>query len=84
MGHWKNYDDLEESLSVDELLKTVSALYERESRHNKFMAAMQGVDLEESKKVAPEENDITKLKGFQAQKAGFGIGNGLEYVLEEN
>lgn len=83
MGNWKNYDELEENLCVDELLLTVKAIYEKEGRHHKFMAALEGVDLEEESKVDPTENDITKLKGYQAAKAGFGIDQGLGYVVEE-
>jgi hypothetical protein len=82
LGIWKNYEDLEESLSVDELIKTISAIHEKEARQNKFLAAIQGVELEPSA-PDPGENDVTKLKGYQAAKAGFGIGEGLGYVVEE-
>ena len=76
LGHWKNYDDLENELSIDELLATLKAVRDKEHRNNKFLAAMQGIDLEE------EKEDITTLKGIHANKEGFGIGMGLGYVSE--
>lgn len=86
MGHWKNYDDLESSLCVEELLKTIKAIHERENRNNKFQAAIQGIDLEDSKESVTEyneEDDITSLNGWRASKAGFGIGLGLGHVVME-
>lgn len=45
------------------------------------MAAIQGVDLNESSSDE-ESEDVTTLKGWQAKEAGFGIGLGLGYVEE--
>lgn len=42
------------------------------------MAAIQGVDLNESSE--DEAEDVTTLQGWQAKEAGFGIGLGLGYV----
>ena len=67
---------MESELSIDELLATLKAIREKEHRNNKFLAAMQGIDLEE------EKEDITTLKGIHANKEGFGIGMGLGYVSE--
>ena len=47
LGHWKDYDELESSLSMPELAATLNAMYESERRRQKFMAALQGVDLDE-------------------------------------
>lgn len=76
LGRWKNYDELEDSLSVEELLATIKALREKDERDKKFLAAIQGIDLDETSQPAP---DITTLSGTAAQKAGFGIGAGLGY-----
>lgn len=46
LGHWKDYEELEESLSMPELTATLKAMYKVENRKNKFLAAMQGVDLD--------------------------------------
>lgn len=95
LGIWKDYEELEISLSMPELTATLSAKREDEYNHKKFLAAIQGVDLdkESGKQNAWEEmkarvfsggkagnaNDIVAFQGANAQKAGFGIGMGLSY-----
>ena len=74
---WKNFDELEESLCVEELIKILNAVRDREHRERVFMAAIQGIDLDENQQ---DEGDITELKGFVAQEAGFGINMGLGYM----
>lgn len=68
-------------MSIEELLATLDAMRKKESAHQKFLAAIQGIELEEN---ASEEDDITSLKGFQAQQEGFGIGLGLGHLVEDN
>jgi hypothetical protein len=75
LGHWKNYDELEESLTIEELILTVESMRDKEHRHHKFLAAMQGVDLDEETVT----RDITSLNGSAAEKVGFGIDQGLGY-----
>jgi hypothetical protein len=77
LGIWKNYDELESSLSIEELMITLSASREKESRDRKFQASLQGIDMEES-----VEEDITKIKGYRANEEGFGIGLGLGHIVE--
>lgn len=95
LGIWKDYEELETSLSMPELVATLESKRELDYQEKKFLAAMQGVDLDEQsgKKNAWEEmkarvfsggqatdaNDILALQGANAAKAGFGIGNGLAY-----
>ena len=79
LGRWKNYEDLEASLTIDELIATINALREKEDRDRKFLAAINGIDLDEEATPAPD-GDITDLRGFQAQQEGFGIGLGLGYM----
>jgi hypothetical protein len=95
LGIWKDYDDLESSLSMQELTVTLNAKRESDYREKKFLAAIQGVDLDKqtgkqneweemkarvfSGGKAKDANDITALQGINAQKAGFGIGMGLGY-----
>jgi hypothetical protein len=84
-------------LSIPEILATLSIKRELEYDSKKFLAAMQGVDLDKqvgkdksnaweemkarvfSKGKTDNPNDITSLQGVNAQKAGFGIGMGLDY-----
>jgi len=79
LGRWKNYDELEDCLTIEELLATIKSLREKDERDKKFNAAIQGIDLDEQDSTAP---DITTLSGGRAQKAGFGIGMGLGYEVE--
>lgn len=95
LGIWKDYNELEESLSMPELTATLESKREIDYQEKKFLAAIQGVDLDEQsgKKNAWEEmkarvfsggqaadaNDIMAYQGHNAAKAGFGIGNGLTY-----
>jgi hypothetical protein len=102
LGIWKDYHQLEVSLSMPELMITLEQKRELDYQEKKFLAAMQGVDLDESsgrKEEDPWEalkarvaaatsgigngdpNDITALQGIAAQKAGFGIGMGLDYEV---
>jgi hypothetical protein len=96
LGIWKDYEDLESSLSMPELLATLNSKRDSEYQDRKFQAAIQGVDLDKQsgQKDAWEEmkarvfsrgktsnpNDVTALQGMNAQKAGFGIGMGLDYT----
>ena len=95
LGIWKDYEELESSLSMAELTETLNAKREAEYNDKKFMAAMQGVDLDKqvpkedpwqalkakvfSGGASADPNDVLALQGYNAQKAGFGIGMGLSY-----
>ena len=96
LGIWKDYNELESSISLSELLSIIASKRELDYQEKKFFAAIQGVDLEgESEKGQKEwedlkarvfsggatgdSNDILSLQGQNAQRAGFGIGMGLDY-----
>lgn len=95
LGIWKDYKELELSLSMPELMATLSSSRDLDYQEKKFLAAIQGVDLDKnsnkqnewealkarvfSKGKAKDGNDVLALQGANAQKAGFGIGMGLEY-----
>lgn len=95
LGIWKDYEELETSLSMAELTETLNAKREADYNDKKFMAAMQGVDLDKqtpkddpweamkarafSGGATSDPNDVLALQGANAQKAGFGIGMGLSY-----
>ncbi len=98
LGIWKDYDQLERNLSMPELVATMSAIRELSYQEKKFMAAIQGVDIDSqagetkgqkewddlkarvfSKGATDDSNDVLALQGVNAQKAGFGIGLGLDY-----
>ena len=98
LGIWKDYEELERSLSMSELMITLEAVRDLDYSEKKFLAAMQGIDLDaESGKdrgqkewedmkarvfsggQTGDSNDVLSLQGVNAQKAGFGIGMGLDY-----
>jgi hypothetical protein len=89
---------MEDNLSMPELTSILVAKRENDYEHKKFLAAIQGIDLDgsagksrgqkewEDLKArvvsggkATDSNDIVSLQGFNAEKAGFGIGQGLDY-----
>lgn len=94
LGIWKDFEELETSLSMPELTSILNVKRDEDYSHKKFLAAMQGVDLDKGNKTnawedlkarvfskgqATDGNDIVALQGQNAQKAGFGIGMGLSY-----
>lgn len=95
LGIWKDYEELESSLSMPELSETLNAKREESYNERKFMAALKGIDIEGGSQKQEENawekmknkvfnkggdpNDVTSLRGQKAAKAGFGIGMGLSY-----
>lgn len=83
---------------MPELFATLQSSREEKSREHKFLAAIQGINLDDqpgskgqkewedlksrvfSGGQATDSNDILSLQGQNAARAGFGIGNGLEYT----
>mgnify|MGYP000905274451 CR=1 FL=1 len=49
LGIWKNYEDLEVSISMPELLQIISMRRELDHMEKKFLAAIQGVDIDKDK-----------------------------------
>lgn len=84
---------------MPELLAILGEKSEQDYQDKKFFAQLKGINLDESnpEKNKWEEikarafsggqtsnpNDIVALQGIAAQKAGFGIGMGLEYEVVE-
>jgi hypothetical protein len=98
LGIWKDYNELEESLSMPEIVATLEISRDLQYQEKKFFAAIQGVDLDKNSEsgkgqkewedmkarvfsggATTDSNDILALQGHNAEKAGFGIGMGLEY-----
>lgn len=96
LGIWKDYEELEASLSMPELIATIGSKRDLDYQEKKFLAAIQGVDLDkesgkqdEWEKMKAEvfsggktsdPNDITSYQGIKASQAGFGVGMGLDYT----
>jgi hypothetical protein len=46
-GQWKNFDEIEENLTLEELQAILGAARDKEYRGQKFTAALKGIDLDE-------------------------------------
>jgi len=64
LGIWKDYNELEKSLSMPELLKTLESKRELDYQEKKFLAAIQGVDLEENSDKGQKEWENMKARVF--------------------
>ena len=81
---------------MPELIQTFKSMQKTEDEKRKFLAMLQGVDLNEDKKEGPtfediqrramgietSSDDVVSLQGAFAAEAGFGIGAGLGYSRE--
>jgi hypothetical protein len=65
------------------LLATIKAIYAKENRLYEFSAAIQGVEIKPKEESSKTNEDVTKLKGYNAREAGFGINMGLGHHVEE-
>lgn len=83
---------------MPELIQTFKAMQKTESEKRKFLASIQGVDLNEQDNesegptfediqrralgINASGDDIVSLQGSVAAQTGFGIGEGLGYFKE--
>jgi hypothetical protein len=70
LGIWKDYDELERSLSLPEIFMTLESKREIDYQEKKFLAAIQGVDLDKNSGNAPENKwEQMKARVFSGGKA---------------
>lgn len=62
LGIWKDYNELEESLSLAEIMAILSSKRELDYQEKKFFAAIQGVDLEDSSDSERGQKEWENLK----------------------
>lgn len=62
LGIWKDYSELEESLSLAEIMAILSSKRELDYQEKKFFAAIQGVDLEDSNNSDRGQQEWENLK----------------------
>lgn len=62
LGIWKDYSELEESLSLSEILAIISSKRELDYQEKKFFAAIQGVELEGSEGEERGQKEWENLK----------------------
>ena len=62
IGAWKNYEELEISLSMKELVEILSNKRELDYQEKKFVAAIQGIDLDSSSDSSRGQKEWEDLK----------------------
>jgi hypothetical protein len=62
LGAWKNYEELETSLSMTELISILSSKRELDYEEKRFLAAMQGVDLDKETNQSRGQKEWEDLK----------------------
>ncbi len=78
LGNWKSYDELEENLSIDELVYTLNAYRTRQKEEHRFLAAIQGVDLSDKQII-----NVTEMTISEVETQGFGVGLGLGHNIQQ-
>jgi hypothetical protein len=69
LGIWKDYGELEESLSISEIMAIIESKRELEYQEKKFFAAIQGVDIDEgSSERGQKEWEDMKARVFSGGK----------------
>ena len=68
LGIWKNYDELESSLCMPELMEILSSRRELDYEEKKFTAAIQGVDLDSNADRGQKEWEDLKARVFSKGK----------------
>lgn len=63
MGIWKDYQELEDSLSMPELVEILVAKRKNDHEQRKFLAALQGVNLDDG----PEDKKQTTFEDIKAR-----------------
>jgi hypothetical protein len=64
VGIWKDYKELEMSLSMPELIATLSTRRELQYEEKKFLAAIQGINLDEENGKGQDEWERMKARVF--------------------
>lgn len=77
-GIWKNYAELEDSLSMPELTAILVAKHHSENESRKFFAAIQGIDLE---KDAQENSGATTFADLKARVFSKGQAQSSDDIL---
>ncbi len=82
---------------MPELIQTFKAMQKTESEKRKFLASIQGIDLNDSEEesgpsfediqrralgINASGDDVVSLQGQLAVQSGFGVGLGLGYIKE--
>lgn len=83
IGQWRNFEDLEECLTLDELVETYIGLRESDNRIIEGMARMWGVEMQSGGIDQQEEDEIRDIVSSPVQDSSgeqFGVGFGLGHM----
>jgi hypothetical protein len=67
LGIWKNFDELESSISIEELMQILSITRELDYEEKKFLAAIQGINLDEQ--TGKEDAEVRGQQEWENLKA---------------
>lgn len=84
LGIWKDYEDLEKSLSLPELIATLEAKREADYEQKKFLAAIEGINLEESGKEVKGQQEWENLKARVFSRGQTSDGNDVVALQGQN
>lgn len=62
LGHWKNFREMEVSLTLEELYLLLEVNNEGEYNRRKFAAALKGIDLEDEDDDNGDESDFDRIR----------------------
>jgi len=84
LGIWKDYKELEESLSMPELMATLSSRRELDYEEKKFLAAIQGVDLDKNSSSSRGQKEWEDMKARVFSKGKTGDGKDILALQGQN
>jgi len=64
LGIWKDYEELEKSMSMPEIISTLASKRELDHEEKKFLAAIQGVDLDKESGNSQNKWEEMKARAF--------------------
>lgn len=71
LGHWKNFEELEENLTLAELEAILDAAIDKEARQQRFAAALKGINIDEVRnKESAEERFDRVIREAKAKAKG--------------
>jgi hypothetical protein len=77
-GIWKNFEELETSISIEELMQILSVTRELDYEEKKFLAALQGINLDEG---TDQERGQVEWENLKARVASNGATNDASDIL---
>jgi methyltransferase-like protein len=60
LGHWKNFEELEENLSLAELNQILESARKARKEQNTFLAALKGIDLNKNEQGNTAFEEVKK------------------------